>query len=234
MFALNKCLVKSCRNIAVSTFDENGNITNEDNYCLDHIPDPGKAQQEIYSYIKNHDKIIGLNTAGMTFTGIDLTNKRFYGCNFMHCTFTNLHSEGFISRMSIFDFAVFTGCTLLKCNMKFSSFAGCTFSHTLFTGSDMVQNNFNGIKSLQSSFDDSDLYNSRFIRAKLINTSIRNCNIKNTMFIELEHENLSFKKSNTNAAIFDEKGSTLFKGETKSFDGDIKIESGGDSLKSTV
>lgn len=215
MFALNKCLVKSCRNIAVSIVGEDGNLINKENYCLDHIPDPGKAQKEIYGYIKNHDTIIGLNTAGMTFSGIDLTDKRFYGCNFMHCTFTNLHSEDFRSRMSIFDFAVFIDCTLLKCNVQFSSFAGCTFSHTLFTGSDMVQNNFNGIKSLQSSFDDSDLYNSRFIGAKLVNTSFRNCNIKNTMFIDLEYENLSFKMSNTKAALFDTEGSRLFLGTTE-------------------
>ena len=79
----------------------------------------------------------------------------------------------------------------------------------------MMQNNFNGVKSLQSSFDDSDLYNSRFIGAKLVNTSFRNCNIKNTMFIDLEHENLSFKMSNTKAAVFDTEGSRLFMGTTK-------------------
>ena len=216
MFSLNKCLVKSCGNIAVSTFDASGNIADKENYCLDHTPDPGKAQQEIYNYIKNHDKIVGLNTAGMTFMNIDLTNKRFYGCNFMHCTFTNLHSEGFRSRMSIFDFAVFIDCNLLNCNMQFTSFAGCTFMHTLFTGSDMIQNNFNGITSLQSSFDDSDLYNSRFIRAKLVNTSFRNCNIKKTMFIDLDQENVSFKMSNTNEAVFDVRGSVLFSGRSES------------------
>jgi uncharacterized protein YjbI with pentapeptide repeats len=212
MYTLNKCLVRSCRNLALSTFDENGNITENKNYCLDHIPDPGKIKEQIYNYINTHDKIIGLNTAGITFTDINLTNKRFYGCNFQHCTFINLHSEGFRSRMSMFDFAVFSDCNLLNCNMQFTSFAGCTFSHTLFTGSDMIQNNFNGVQAYQSSFDDSDLYNSRFIHAKLVNTSFRDCNVKKTIFCEIEQENVSFKMSNTREAVFDRRGSALFLG----------------------
>ena len=157
MFSLNKCLVHACNNLALSTFDENGNISNEKNYCLEHIPNPSKMQQDIYNYIKTHDKIVGLNTVGMTFTDIDLTNKRFYGCNFTYCTFTNLQSLNFRSRMSIFDFAVFNGCNLIQSNIHFSSFAGCEFSHTLFTSSDLVHKNFNGITSFQSSFDDSYL-----------------------------------------------------------------------------
>src|SRR5574344_2765984 len=213
MYTLNKCLVHSCRNLALSTFDENGNITEEKNYCLDHIPDPGKAKEQIYAYIRTHDTIIGLNTAGITFTDIDFTDKRFYGCNFQHCTFRNLRSEGFRSRMSMFDFAVFSDCNLVNSNMQFTSFAGCTFSHPLFTGSDLVQNNFNGIQSYQSSFDDSDLYNSRFTRAKLIDTSFRNCNVKKTVFRSIEQQNVLFKYSNTREAIFDQEQSQLFAGE---------------------
>ena len=90
MFSLNKCLVHTCNNLALSTFDENGNIINGKNYCLSHIPNPSKIQNEIYNYIKTHDKIVGLNTVGMTFTDIDLTDKKFYGCDFTYCTFTNL------------------------------------------------------------------------------------------------------------------------------------------------
>ena len=210
MFSLNKCLVHTCNNLALSTFDENGNITNEKNYCLSHIPNPSKIQSEIYNYIKTHDKIIGLNTVGMTFTDIDLTDKKFYGCDFTYCTFTNLQSLNFRSRMSISDFAVFNGCNLIKSNIQFSSFAGCEFSHTLFTNSDLVQNNFNGITSFQSSFDKSDLYNSRFIKAKLINTSFRDCNLKKTIFSSTELENTSFKMSNTREAIFDKNQDALF------------------------
>ncbi|MCI1209819.1 MAG: pentapeptide repeat-containing protein [Treponema sp.] len=202
MYTLNKCLAESCQNGALTVFDENGTITEKDGYCIDHIPDPQKAQQDVYQYINTHDKIVGLNACGIIFSDIDLTNKRFYGCNFQHCQFSNLHSEGFRSRMSMFDFAVFKDCNWLKSNMQFTSFAGCTFTHTLFTGSDMIHNNFCGIAAYQSSFDDSDLYNSRFVRAKLIDTSFRNCNIKRTIFYDLEQKNVSFKMSNTREAIF--------------------------------
>ena len=102
-------------------------------------------------------------------------------------------------------------CSILQ-HSPFTSFACCTFSHTIFTGSDMVQNNFNGVQAFQSSFDDSDLYNSRFIGARLVDTSLRNCNIKNTLFLECSCENVSMKMSNTREAVFDRKGSELFQG----------------------
>ena len=56
MFTINKCLVNICSDDALSSFDENGNIKPERGYCIDHTPDPGKAQAEIYNYIKNHEK----------------------------------------------------------------------------------------------------------------------------------------------------------------------------------
>ncbi len=194
----------SCQRPALSLIDEAGNITNRPNYCLKHATDAEKAKDAIYEYIRKHQKIVGLNACGLTFTDIDLTDKRFYGCNFQYCTFSTLHSEFFRSRMTFFDFSLFSDCNLLKSNLQFSSFAGATFSHVLFTGSDLVHNNFSGITAYQSSFDDSDLYNSRFIYARLIDTSFRNCNIKKTIFHNIEQQNISFKLSNTREARFSE------------------------------
>ena len=97
MFTQNKCLVPYCHNNAISLFDENGNISDEKGYCIDHIPDPGKAKQDIYEYIKNHEKIIGLNASGLIFQDTDVSNKKFYGCNFSHCTFQSIKSENFLS-----------------------------------------------------------------------------------------------------------------------------------------
>ncbi len=114
--------------------------------------------------------------------------------------------------MSMFDFATFADCNLTKSNIQFASFGGATFSHVLFTGSDMVHDNFCQIQAFQSSFDDSDLYNSRFINAKLIDVSLRNCNLKQTIIANCEQENVSFKMSNTFEAIFDFRGSALFTG----------------------
>lgn len=221
MFIQNQCLVHQCRNMALSTFDEQGNLTEDKNYCLDHIPDPGKARDDIYEYIKTHEKIVGLNCSGLIFTNIDLTGKKFFGCNFYHCTFTHIQSQDVLLHMCIFDFAIFNGCNLLKSKALFTSFSGCTFAHTLFTSSNMIQSNFNGVKAFQSSFDDSDLFNSRFINSVLIDTSFRNCNLKKTIFIQAELSNVSFKLSNTREAIFEAEGSELSQGKEASIKGVI-------------
>jgi len=197
---------------ALSTVDEKGVLRELGEFCFKHDPNPDKTKNAIYEYIKSHDKIVSLNASGLTFANIDLTNKRFYGCCFQHCFFEGLTSTGFRSRMSSFDFAIFTDCNLIKSNMQYTSFAGAKFIHVLFTGSDMIQDNFCGMQSFQSSFDDSDLYNSRFIKADLVDTSFHNCNIKKTVFYNISQKNVNFKMSNTNEAMFDERGSALFTG----------------------
>lgn len=214
MFVQNKCLVLRCRNNALSSFDENGNLTDDKNYCLDHSPNPGKAKEQIYEYISTHDIIVGLNACGLIFSDIDLSNKKFFGCNFHHCTFTHINSTNILLKMCIFDFSIFNDCNLIKNRTVYTSFAGCTFSHTLFTSSDMIQNNFNGTKAIQSSFDDSDLFSSRFVKASLIDTSFRNCNLKKTIFYDSYRSNVSFKMSNTREALFSTEGSQISLGTT--------------------
>lgn len=209
MFAMNTCSQPGCHHAALSFINKEGVLTNDNYFCIKHVEYPELVRNSIYQYICNHQKIVGLNASGLNFTDIDLTDKRFYGCNFQNCTFNNIHSEFFRARMSIFDFSLFVDCNLLKSNLQFSSFAGATFSHVLFTGSDLVHNNFCGITAYQSSFDDSDLYNSRFIKANLIDTSIRNCNIKKTIFYESNQQNISFKQSNTREAEFEYKEGTI-------------------------
>ena len=71
MFSLNKCLVRACHNLSISSVDENGQLSTDKCYCLDHSPNPGKLQKDIYLYIMNNDKIVGLNASGMTFMGIE-------------------------------------------------------------------------------------------------------------------------------------------------------------------
>lgn len=210
MFQQNKCQQDGCDKMALTVFNYYGEIAEGKNFCLEHSPNPEKAKEEIYNYINQHQKIVGLNASGITFEDIDLTDKRFYGCNFQHCKFVNLQSTKFRSRMSMFDYSVFADCNMLECNMQFTSFGGCIFSHILFTGSNIIHDNFCGAQAYQSSFDDSDLYNSRFVHAKLVDTSFRNCNIKNTMFVNVEKQNVLFNLSNLREAILDERESELF------------------------
>ncbi|MBO5691277.1 MAG: pentapeptide repeat-containing protein [Spirochaetaceae bacterium] len=205
MFVTNTCSHPGCHHAGLSYINSEGVLTDMSYFCIKHVENPEEVKNTVYEYIRNHQKIVGLNASGLTFTDIDLSDKRFYGCSFQNCTFSNIHSEYFRARMSIFDYSLFVDCNLLKSNLQFSSFAGSTFSHVLFTGSDLVHNNFCGITSYQSSFDDSDLYNSRFIKAHLIDTSFRNCNIKKTIFYESMQQNISFKQSNTREAEFEYK-----------------------------
>lgn len=209
MFAMNTCSQPGCHRSALSLFDREGNLIDGNFFCIKHVEYPDLVKESVYKYIRTHHKIVGLNASGLTFADIDLTDKRFYGCNFQNCTFSKLHSEFLRARMSIFDFSLFVDCNLLRSNLQFSSFAGATFSHVLFTGSDLVHNNFCGITAYQSSFDDSDLYNSRFIKANLIDTSLRNCNIKKTIFYNSRQQNISFKQSNTREAEFEYKEGTI-------------------------
>ena len=202
MFSLNVCSHPECRKQAVTRFDKNSQILQTAGFCLEHDPHAEETVNAIFTYIQNNNKIIGINMSGVRFENIDFTDKKFYGCNLQKCSFINVHSEFCRMRMSMLDFSIFGDCNMLNSNMQFTSFAGCSFSHVLWTNSDLVHNNFSGIIAQQSSFDDSDLYNSRFIRAKLINTSIRNCNIKKTFFYDAVFDNVSFKQSNTREAVF--------------------------------
>lgn len=203
MYTYNKCKCEDCKSQALSVFDQNMEITEESGWCLEHHPDREKVISQIYEYIQNHDKIIGLTACGIEFNGLDWNGKKFYGCNMQKCTFTNIHAENIRSRMSIFDRSTFTDCEFINSNIQFSSFAASKFVHVVFTGSALVHLNFNGITSYQTSFDDSDLYNSRFIKATLINSSLRNCNLKKTVLYESVRENVSFKLSNTRESLAD-------------------------------
>lgn len=215
MYLANFCNHPGCQKIALSTFSPDGTILEEPGFCLEHSENPEKVARDIISYIQNNDKIVGLVACYIEFNElehIDLTDKRFYGCNFMHCIFRGFKTKHLRSRMTTFDDCIFSDCNFLESNLQYTSFAGSKFSHVLLTNSELIQDNFVGIESYQTSFDDSDLYNSRFINAKLFDTSIRNCNIKNTVFRNIEQTNLSFNLSNTKEAIFDERGSALFTG----------------------
>ena len=205
MYLFNQCQYPGCRAFAVSSITDDGKICESEGFCMKHSPNPEKINSEIRDYILKNDKIVGLNADSLVFDGMDLTDKKFYGCNFQHTTFSNIHSTGVRARMCMFDFSTFSDSSFTNSNIQFSSFAGSKMVHAIFTGSDLIQNNFNGITAYQSSFDDSDLYNSRFIKAVLINTSMINCNLKKVMFYESAREGVSFKLSNTREALIDRK-----------------------------
>ena len=108
MFTLSLCSHPGCTHPAISFISKEGEITDAPYFCIKHIPNLEEYTQTVFNYIKTHKKIVGLNASGLNFNNVDLTDKRFYGCNFQHCTFSNIQSEFFRARMSIFDFSIFT------------------------------------------------------------------------------------------------------------------------------
>ncbi|HBD67879.1 MAG TPA: pentapeptide repeat-containing protein [Treponema sp.] len=203
MFKKNLCMHLGCKKLALSQIDDDGNITDEPGYCIEHLENPSESVNKIRNYLLTHDKIINLNIESLSISGVDLSNKFFCGCSIQNCTFANMHASNLRLRMSVFNFCTFTDSTFLQSNFQFCSFAGAKFINTLFTGSDLLNNNFNGTTAYQCSFDDSDLYNSQFIKAILMNTSMKNCNLKKTIFYDSLREAVSFKLSNTREALFD-------------------------------
>ncbi len=205
MYLYNPCLYPGCKKMAISSFDDNGELADVPGYCLEHQKNFQLMREKLRAYIMTHDKIVGLSAPGLTVTDMDLSGKKFYGCNMQHCTFTNVNATELRIRMCMFDFSTMTDCNLIRCNMQFSSMSGTKLVHALFTGSDFIHNNFNGMTAYQCSFDDSDLYNTRFIKAMLMNTSMMNCNMKKAVFYGSVREGVSFKMSNTGEALFDRK-----------------------------
>lgn len=220
MFYYNKCLCAECNKTALSSFDEKGEISNLPGYCFEHTSDKEGVFANIRKYLQTHDTIVGLCASGLMFDSVNLSGKRFYGCELQHCSFTNVHAEDLRAKMCIMDFTTFTDCNFINNNLLFNSFSGAKFVHVIFTGSELVHNNYNGITSYQSSFDNTNLYNSRFIKAILLNTSMKNCNLKKTIFYNSVRENVSFKLSNTREALVDRNRSGLIEDFTELSEGD--------------
>jgi uncharacterized protein YjbI with pentapeptide repeats len=172
--------------------------------CARHMDEAGqkKAVDAILAYVAEHEKVVGLSAAGLTFRDWDITGKRFYGCSFQGCTFERIRGREHWVRLCSFDFASFVDCTFIQGVVRFTSFAGCRLERTKFTDSELVHDNFSGIVTHDSAFDDTNLYNSRFVAAKLNDTGVRNCLVTNVDFTGIECRNVSFKTSNTREAIF--------------------------------
>jgi uncharacterized protein YjbI with pentapeptide repeats len=202
MFNLKKCEHPSCQNPILCLSDEQN--VQKFNFCLLHTPDAKQAQEAVYHYIGTHDKIVGMDASFVTFTGNVLSQKKFYGCAFRNCVFSNTVINSIRVRMCILDFSTFSDCKFSNANIQFTSFGGAQLTNTHFITSEVIHNNFSGIAALNSSFDDTDLYNTRFIRSTLTDSAITNCNLQRTIFYEVLRKNVSFKLSSTREALFSE------------------------------
>jgi uncharacterized protein YjbI with pentapeptide repeats len=173
-------------------------------FCADHlgVGEKNDAAEEIALHIRQSETITGLCADGLAFSGLDVSNKRFYGCSFRHCLFTGLRAENTRIRLCSFDFAAFEGCRFQKANIQVSSFGAATLENTRFEGSDLVHNSFCGIIARNSAFNGSDLYNSRFIAADISASTMEDCNLLHVDFTDMRFSGLSFLSSNTRKAHF--------------------------------
>ena len=104
MYLNIQCTAEGCKKTAMSCITDDGRFIENCQFCYKHVPDPDAAKERIYKYIREHDKIVGLNCQGLTFKGIELTDKKFYGCDFSHCFFQELKTNKLRMRMCRFDF----------------------------------------------------------------------------------------------------------------------------------
>jgi len=97
------------------------------------------------------------------------------------CMLDDINAEG----------AVFSGGRMMSVLA-----AGSNFSFCDFTGSDLINVNFNGIQGSSAVFDESDLFYSRFINSSLPDSSFQDCNLKRVDFTEADLKNVDFTDSN--------------------------------------
>ena len=108
MFVTNKCQCKECQNPALSVIRDNEIIPHEPGFCFEHTEDKIGHLTSLLNYINSHEKIIGLCAYGISVNGVDLSGKKFYGCNFQHSTFSNIHSTGLKFNICTLDFSTFS------------------------------------------------------------------------------------------------------------------------------
>jgi uncharacterized protein YjbI with pentapeptide repeats len=173
-------------------------------FCADHlgVSEKSTAEEEIALHIQQSGTIIGLCADGLSFGGLDVSHKHFYGCSFRHCFFTGLRAENTRLRLCSFDFSAFRDCRFLNANILVCSFGAATLKNTRFEGSDLVHNSFCGIIARNSAFNGSDLYNSRFIAADISASTMEDCNLLHVDFSDMRFSGLSFLSSNTRKAHF--------------------------------
>ena len=94
MYAFNPCMYPGCRKQALSSFDSSGNLSEAPGFCLEHQKDAEEILYKMRNYILSHEKIVGLNASGITVSDLDLSGKKFYGCNLQHCKHTCHKHEG--------------------------------------------------------------------------------------------------------------------------------------------
>ena len=187
MLTTDDCKFKNCTQPAWTGAD----------FCQDHHPDKEGFTQTVRETI--------VNTAGtlegrywykMDLSDLNLSGKEFRHCCFSGSCFNRVDFSSSQFFMCMIDNLEAADCRLTSVRMLSSLAAGSNFSRSDFTGSDLVNVNFNGISGLASIFNESDLYCSRFIRANLTAAQFCGCNLARVDLLDSILENAVFTDSN--------------------------------------
>ena len=195
MFTYKPCEVPDCSNPSVSFHKR----------CFRHIEDKDTYRKELLEFLSEGTAFSDLSLAGVELENCDLPSKTFVLCGFSHARFRNVTFSGSAFRICFFDFAFFEKCSLTCLEVQNSVYAGTVINDCDFSGSNLIQVNFNNIECGNTSFNGSDLYNSRFIDSRLADVTFVDCNLKNVNFHSSALNRVNFKYSNEEDAFFDEK-----------------------------
>lgn len=191
MYEFRRCSAPGCEATALSDSEN----------CADHHPDPGAMALSVVESLDGAGIVKNRNFSGLRFEGADLSGKRFYSCSFSRTVLRNMTFAGCVFRMCFFDFCLADSCDFSGIDAQFCSFAGARFLNASFERSELVHNNFDGVRTSDCTFNYTNLYNSRFIMAEFEKTDFIDCNLKRTFIFPSKETDVSWRLSNTQEAI---------------------------------
>lgn len=182
----------------------NSHAWGDSGYCHSHHPDPDSYISRMHQELSDSEDAIidSRDFSYMDFSGMDLKRREFRYCRFSSAVFTDADLSGCRFAMCLLDGVTADKTLFQDIRMMSVMAAGSDFSRSDFTGSDLVNVNFIGIRAEGAVFDESDLFYSRFIRANLKEAKFRDCNLKSVDFSNAIAPGADFSDSNPEEAYF--------------------------------
>ena len=155
------------------------------------------------SRLEDEGRLSDLSLVNAEISGIR-TEKgfRINGCSFSFTVFEDCAFTGGTIVASFFDYCIFRRCTFSSMDIRYSVFAGSSFTDSVIEDSTVIHSNLMGIDALSSDFSGNDFYFSNFSLSRLVDTDLEDCNLKRTNFRGSITRNVSLRYSNPEEAFF--------------------------------
>jgi len=164
-------------------------------FCRKHHPNAAAYQAELIGG-RNKKELNNYDLSGITLSNMDFEGFSFKFCRLSGAVFNLVSFRGAQFFMCLLDNISAVDCNFGESGMLSVIAAGSNFTNTDFTGSSLINVNFNGIKGDFAVFDESDLFSSRFIAASLNNARFRDCSLELVDFTKAKLRNTDFSDSN--------------------------------------